>query len=150
MSLFKKDGDAQVEDQSTLIASLEEQVNALTVERDALAEFKVQTEKLTELTAKSAELGFQGDVSKILVKANYDMGSAMGGLITAFGAEVSDRTETFVEQADEGDDGDAGDGLDASEPKTRDEAINLVRAQYDLIGGAAVLKANELFPNLWS
>ena len=99
------------------------------------------------LVAKSKELGFEGDVSALY---DDDDAKAMSNLISAYSEQLKDRQADFVANSGDDDEGDAGDNLDEVVAKDKNEAIAVAKMQFDLKGAAAVDKARELFPNLWS
>ena len=148
-SLFGKKEDGVTEEQATQLAELQKQVADQASVITELTDYKTKNEQLKTLSAKSVELGYTGNVEKLLTDSKHDMGDAMSALITAFSVETTERTETFVDSSADEDNGDAGEDGDAVTPKTRTEAINYVRANTDLTGKAANLHAAELYPKLW-
>ena len=154
MALFgKKKAEDEVIVEETAVTPTEsteqvadERVEQLEKELKELKEFKVKTEKLNQLQAKSEELGFQGDLEQIY---DDDLSVAYANLISAYAEEIKNRKEEFIENSGVEDEGDMGSELDDLDPANRTEAINMIKAQFNVKGKDAVEQAKKLFPNLW-
>jgi hypothetical protein len=128
------------------ISALTEQNEALMAQVSDLTAYRARQESINQLSTKSKELGFTGDVSALFDEANGDMVTAMGSMITAFTQEVATRKVEFVETSAEEDEGDSLPDVVDEKPATKNSAMALVKSNYNLSGAAAVRKAQELFP----
>ena len=146
MALFDKKEDATP---SVDVTALLKENEALKLELTDLRDYKVNQENKEALQVKASELGFTGDVNAILTKTDGNLGLAFGDLITAFNAELVERKAANIELSAEEDDGDADSSQDVASPKTKTDAMNIVRSTYNLKGRKATLKARELFGKLW-
>lgn len=142
MSIFKKKEGVSVE------AQLEEAIALnleLTQTNVTLVEENTNFKLAEKITSAGTKIGFTGKVSDLLTDGcTYE--SAMEAMISSLETQTEAEVESFEESGSK----EVGTGdNDEFVAKTQKEAFKHVENEYGLEGRDKVLRAQELFPNIF-